>query len=293
MLALVAGMRGEWHRAATLIDATGSALGLIHGRWEALEPDEVPLAEQLRRGVGDGAISRQEASIARLEDSGIRVVTILDHDYPVNLRMVFNRPPVLFVRGALEPANRWTVAVVGTGRPSPAGIERAEALSGDLVDLGCTVVSGLDGGTSAASHRAALARGGRTIAVLGAGIGHVQAPEHRELADEIAAHGALVSPFWPDAPPATGTFPLQNAVLSGLSAAVAVIEGGAEGRSGALARVAFGQARPVFFVDGLSAEEEWARRHLDRGLGRVVRGADEVARATRVLTAPRDQATLP
>jgi DNA processing protein len=293
VLALVAGMRGEWHRAATLIDATGSALGLIEGRWEALAPDEVPLAEQLRRGVSDGAISRHEASIARLEGSGIRVVTVLDDDYPVNLRMVFNRPPVLFVSGALEPANRRAIAVVGTGRPSAAGVERSGQLGADLARLGFAVVAALDGGVETAGHRAALAAGGRAIAVLGAGIGRVQPAERRELADAIAFHGAVVSPFWPDASPDPIGRPLRNAVLSGLSAAVVVVEGPADGRAAALARAAFGHGRPVLFVEGLSAREEWVRRSLGQGLGRVVGCADEIDDATRLLTEPPTRATLP
>jgi DNA processing protein len=293
VLALVAGMRGEWHRAATLIDATGSALGLIEGRWEALTPDEVPMAERLRRGVSDGAISRQEAAIARLEGSGIRVVTVLDDSYPVNLRMVFNRPPVLFVSGALEPAGRRVVAVAGTGRPGSAGVERAAELGAGLARLGFTVVAAMDGAVETAGHRAALAAGGRAIAVLGADIGRAQPGERRDLADAAACQGAVVSPFWPGAPAEPGGRALRNAVVSGLSAAVVVVEGPAGGGAAELAGAAFGQGRPVLFVDGLSAGEEWARRSHERGLGRVVGGADDIDRATRHLTAPPTRATLP
>jgi DNA processing protein len=292
VLALVGCVKGDWHRVATLVDAAGSAVRLIDGHWEALEPDEIPLAEQLSHAVTGSAISEHEATVDRLEREGTRVITVLDDDYPMNLRMVFNKPPVLFVRGGLEAGQRRLVAVVGTREPSSTGIKRTRDLVHELVALGFEVVSGLARGVDAAAHRAALAADGRTIAVLGSGLNRVYPPEHGELAGEIARQGALVSQFWPDTPPTKHTFPLRNAVLSGLSAGVVVVEGSPRSGSSMQARIAFNQARPVFFVNGLSAGEEWARHYLEQGVGRVISSAEEIGQATRLLTGAIDQATL-
>jgi DNA processing protein len=250
------------------------------------------LAEQLSRSVTDRAIAEQEAAIAGIEGTGVRVVTILDDDYPFNLRLVFNRPPMLFVAGDLELGSRRAVAVVGTRQPSAAGAKRAEQLAHELVACGLTVVSGLARGIDTAAHGAALAAGGQTIAVMGTGINHIYPPENRELAAKIARHGALVSQFWPETGPTKYTFPLRNAVLSGLSTAVVVVEGPSRSGSSMQARIAFSQARPVFFVAGLSAEEDWAKRYLEHGLGRVIHAADEIIQATRFLTEAVNRGTL-
>jgi DNA processing protein len=270
-------MKSDWYRAATLVDAVGSALGVIQR--DALEPDEIELAEQLSRSVTEGAIRDQEATIACLEREDIHVVTILDDGYPFNLRLVFNRPPVLFISGDLEPANRKAVAVVGTRHPTSAGVEVAQRMASDLTVLGFTVV-------------AALAAGGRTVGVMGTGINHIYPPENRDLAARISRQGALVSQFWPETGPTRHTFPLRNAVLSGLSTGVLVVEGSSRSGSSMQAMIAFSQGRPVFFADGLSAEQDWVRHYLDQGWGRVVSTADEIVEATRYLTEPVDRETL-
>src|SRR5205085_550518 len=173
--------------------------------WRALETDEMPLAEQLSRSVSEASIAEQEASIARFERMGIQVITILDDQYPLNLRMVFSRPPVLFVKGGLQATDRRFIAVVGTRQASPAGLRFASQVSSDLVALGYTVVAGLARGIDAAGHRAALAAGGQTVAVFGTGIDRVYPPEHETLAAEIGRKGALVSQFWPGTPPTRHT----------------------------------------------------------------------------------------
>jgi DNA processing protein len=265
---------------------------LIGGDWRALEPDEKELAARLSQAVTEAAIAEQETVIGRLERTGVRVVTLLDEDYPYTLRLAFNRPPMLFVSGSLQPSNRHAVAVVGTRQAGHVALARAAELAGELVELDFTVVSGLARGVDTAAHRAALAAGGRTIAVMGTGINRVYPPENRQLADEIRSRGALVSQFWPDTPPTKFTFPLRNAVLSGMSVGVVVIEGAERSGSSMQARIALEQVRPLFFVEGLSAEEAWARTYLDQGRAKVVSSAGEIAQATVHLTEPPSWLTL-
>jgi DNA processing protein len=139
----------------------------------------------LRRGVlraegaaRDVAARRVAAEIAAAGRVDAELVTVLDERYPANLRLVPNLPPFLFCKGALSEADIRSVAVVGTRRPSPAGLGRAAVVAGELAGHRVTVVSGLARGIDTAAHWAALRSGGRTIAVLGTGITRCYPPEN-------------------------------------------------------------------------------------------------------------------
>ncbi len=192
-------------------------------------------------------LDRMLADVDRL---GASVLTLEDPDYPALLAELPEAPPVLYVKGTLLDQDRWAVAFVGTRRASVYGRDVTYALVTPLVNAGITIVSGLALGIDAVAHRAALEAGGRTIAVLGSGIDVIYPPEHRQLAAEIARHGAVVSIFPPGTRPEGHNFPLRNRVISGLSLGVVVVE--APASSGALltADAAAEQGRDVFAVPG-------------------------------------------
>ncbi len=111
--------------------------------------------------------------------------------YPTHLREL-PHAPVLHVRGSIEKEDALAVAIVGSRRATPYGLEVAETLARDLAARGVTIVSGLARGIDTAAHRGALDGGGRTIAVLGSGLDRLYPPENRALAATIAEHGAVV-----------------------------------------------------------------------------------------------------
>ncbi|MFE9925419.1 DNA-processing protein DprA [Streptomyces sp. NPDC005774] len=214
------------------------------------------------------------AEIAGWEREGLRLVTILDEDYPLYLRLVHQRPPFLFLRGTpVEDDLR--VAVVGTRTPTPEGIAHARAIAGGLAERGVTVVSGLAAGIDTAAHATALAVGGRTVAVVGTGLRRAYPAQNARLQEEIAERGLLISQFWPDAPPSKVSFPMRNAVMSGYSLATVVIE--AAYRSGARmqARLALEHGRRIFLMRSLMIHE-WAREYAARPNTTVIDGPDEV-----------------
>ncbi len=172
-----------------------------------------------------------------------------DPDYPFQLRDV-PHPPALDIRGEVRRDDALAVAVVGSRHPTSYGLGVAETLACDLARRGVTIVSGLARGIDTAAHRGALAGGGRTIAVLGSGIDRIYPPENRELAEEIAGHGAVVSPFAPGTPPLPRNFPVRNGTIAGLSMGTVVVEAG--DRSGALITAAHAAelGRLVFAVPG-------------------------------------------
>jgi DNA processing protein len=193
---------------------------------------------------------RPEEELDRLRAHGVQAITWHDPEYPKQLQEVFDRPPVLYVRGTLAPSDEWAVAVVGTRRVSVYGRQVAEELSRGLATNRVTVVSGLARGVDAIAHRTALECGGRTIAVLACGLDLVYPPEHKRLAEQIVERGALVSDYPIGTQPRSEFFPRRNRILSGMSLGVLVVEG--DIKSGALitARQALEQNREVFAVPG-------------------------------------------
>ena len=157
---------------------------------------------------------------------------------------------MLAVRGSLGGADEPAIAIVGARRASEYGRHMAAELARQLAQAGVTVVSGLAAGVDAAAHHAALAAGGRTVAVLGTGIDRVYPKWHRELARAIAGQGALVSEFPCGSPPLQFHFPRRNRIISGLTRGTIVVEAADDSGSLITARHALEQDRQVFAVPG-------------------------------------------
>lgn len=189
-------------------------------------------------------------AVASAKRVGARIVLLGDAAYPELLRGIDNAPALLYVRGVLEPAAQ-RVAVVGSRKADPAGLEIARKLGEGLARAGVEVVSGGARGVDAAAHAGALWGAGTTVAVLGSGIDVVYPPEHGELFERLSrGGGAVISELLPGTQPGPGNFPRRNRIISGLSSAVVVVRAAAG--SGALdtAGHARRQGRPLFAVPG-------------------------------------------
>jgi DNA processing protein len=191
-----------------------------------------------------------DAAMAKLKQYGIQVLTCNDIDYPQRLKEIYDFPPVLYVRGSLQPEDEWCLAVVGTRRVTVYGKQVTEEIVADLARNNITIVSGLAKGVDTIAHRSALEAGGRTIAVFACGLDTVYPPENEKLARDIMEHGAIISEYPPGTKPKAENFPRRNRILSGLSLGVLVTEAG-EG-SGAMitANMALEQNREVFAIPG-------------------------------------------
>ena len=221
-----------------------------------------------------------ESIVAWCRKSGVAIVREGHRGYPTRLGDLDTPPPILFVRGEISVADELAVAIVGTRHPTPYGLRQAERFAFGLAKAGITVISGLARGIDAASHEGALGAGGRTIAVLGSGLGQIYPAEHAGLADTIGGSGAVVSEFPPDAKPRAGMFPRRNRVIAGLSLATLVIE--APDRSGALitARLAGEQGRAVLALPGpVNGRASRGCHALIRDGATLVRSVDDVLEA--------------
>lgn len=196
-------------------------------------------APRIGNRLAQAIASWQDCTNVRAEldcaaEYGVRVVTIIDEDYPEALRRMGDPPIVLYVRGEWKQtdADR-SVAIVGTRAATPYGMTMARRFGRELADAGCTIISGLARGIDTAAHMGALDAGGRTIAVLGCGMSTIFPSENAEMATHICNnHGALVSEFPMTIRPGRTTFPQRNRIVAAWSKAVLVAE--APARSGAL-----------------------------------------------------------
>lgn len=186
----------------------------------------------------------------RIADHGISLVTLDDTNYPEALRTIHDPPFLLYMKGTLLPGDAAAIGVVGSRRTTHYGKEQAKKLSFQLARAGFCIISGLARGIDTAAHEAALAAKGRTIAVLGSGIGNVYPPENQSLADRISESGAVLSEFPVLYVPDKQSFPLRNRIVAGMSQGLLVVEAPAWSGSLITANQALEQGRTVFAVPG-------------------------------------------
>ncbi|HSP35249.1 MAG TPA: DNA-processing protein DprA [Thermoanaerobaculia bacterium] len=205
------------------------------------------------------------------------VVVLGDPDYPPLLREIIDPPLVLHTRGDRSLLASTAIAVVGSRRASPYGVNAASHIARQLLSAGLVIVSGLARGVDAAAHEAALEESGKTIAVLGTGIDVVYPRSNARLFRRIESAGLIVSEFAPGTPPFAENFPIRNRVISGLSLGTVIVE--ATSRSGSLitARMAAEQGREVFAVPGsiFSKGTEGTHRLIQYG-AKLVHDVDDV-----------------
>jgi len=237
-------------------------LGLAQQTIDALrQPDQAAIERDLEWNAG----------------AGNRIITCHDPDYPALLLQTPDPPPLLYVHGDASLLAQPQLAMVGSRNPTASGRQTATDFARYLSAAGLIITSGLALGIDAASHQGALDAGNPTIAVMGTGLDRVYPARHRELAREIARHGALVSEFPIGTPPRAENFPRRNRIISGLSLGALIVE--AALRSGSLisARYALEQGREVFAIPG-SIHNPLARgcHHLIRQGAKLVETAQDV-----------------
>ena len=233
------------------------------------------LLAYLRKHV---TIDRREIwrrTLSRWSSRGVTPILAGDPKYPKLLGLCWDAPPILFLRGQLHSDTARTVAVVGSRRTSLDALTTTERLAGALVANGVCVVSGLAAGIDTAGHRGALSAGGHTIAVLGTGLDRTYPLENKELADEIASKGGVVSQFPLDGPRTGTTFLMRNHVIAGLSKTSIIMDASSRSGSRHEATVAIGYGRTVLYWEPTLGTQGWARQDVEGGLAKFVSSIED------------------
>lgn len=224
-------------RAVQAFGSPGAVLHAGHHRLAAIRGIGPASARDICAAFpAAAALVDEELAIAR--DLGVALLTSDHPSYPPLLAQIDDPPPILYMRGSLDPAerDRYPVAIVGSRRCTLYGLEQAQRFGAALAGYGLTVVSGGARGIDTAAHRGALQAGGRTVAVVGCGLACCYPEGNEELFGAIIAgdggHGAVVSELPLRTPPSPRNFPARNRIISGCALGVVVIEAGAG--SGAL-----------------------------------------------------------
>jgi DNA processing protein len=271
LVALLRQASRPWHLYSELVEEAGSAQAVLQHELAGDQGAQISLLPI----DPEPLLAEAAADIETWTAAGVRLLTVLDPDYPENLRSVHDRPPLIFVAGQLLPQDSRSIALIGTRRASPRGLADARGLARHMVEAGFTVISGLAAGIDTAAHTSALEADGRTVAVIGTGLHQVYPPQNAALQRRIAQRGAVVSQFWPDARPRRESFPLRNATMSGLALATAIVEAPQTSGARIQARRALAHGRPLFLARPTLAES-WAREFSQRPGVHVFDTADEV-----------------
>ena len=203
------------------------------------------------RSLMNKSLDQADVVLGDCERYGIQLLTLQDAAYPERLKAIAQPPLVLYWKGrqfALD--NEAAIGMVGSRQATPYGVQAAMKLSADLTRKGALVVTGMAQGIDASAVRGALKVGGPVVSVLAGGIDRVYPAYHKDLYEDVAAVGALVSEYPPGTDHAGGHFPVRNRIISGLSVGVIAVESARA--SGTLLTVnhALDQNREVFAVPG-------------------------------------------
>ncbi|HEX6341893.1 DNA-processing protein DprA [Umezawaea sp.] len=279
LLALRASGR-PWADVTRVVEEAGSALSVLEN---LLTPDQ-PALDQAEWDP-TAALDAAEQEIEGWQAEGIRLTTVLDDDYPLQLLMVHQRPPLLTYRGQLDPIDQHAVAVVGSRAATSRGLAITREVATLLTKQDITVLSGLAAGVDTAAHRAVLDAGGRTVAVVGTGLRHCYPASNVELQTGVERTGAVISQFLPDVGPAKRNFPMRNAVMSGCGVATVVVEAGEHSGTRIQARLALEHGRHLFLMPEVATGTTWGRDMATRPNTTVLTGPDHLVEAVAELTA--------
>jgi DNA processing protein len=264
-------------KLAKLLEVFSSPEDIFKAPFDKLKHDAC-LKDEIAGQINSFDQENLSRELGLIKKHKLDVLTVCDNDYPQNLKNIPAAPIVLYLKGELKQEDKLAIGIVGSRRASVYGLNNASRFAGRLSEQGFTIISGMALGVDTYAHRGALKAGGRTIAVMGSGFGHIYPRENRSLAEEIAENGAVISEFPIEMRPLAQNFPRRNRIISGLSLGILVVQ--AAKNSGALitADFALEQGREVFALPGeIDTENSSGSNELIKQGAKLVSCADEIA----------------
>ena len=204
------------------------------------------------------------------------IVVLGDPRYPPPLLQTADPPLLLYTCGRAELLTAPSVAIVGSRRATPQGLENAWAFAQHLSERKLTIVSGLALGIDGAAHEGALTQPGSTVAFVGTGLDVVYPRSHTELAARVEELGLMVSEYPLGMRPLDGNFPRRNRLIAGVSQGTLIVEAALQSGSLITARLALEAGREVFAIPGSihSPQSRGCHQLIQQGAKLVETGDD-------------------
>jgi len=229
-----------------------------------------------------------ESVVSKAEQKKINIISILDEDYPENLKRTYDAPVILYYKGILDPKDKYSLSIVGTRNPTEYGKYTCEKFTKQLSELGIPIVSGFARGIDSIVHKTCLKNGNLNYAVFGCGVDVIYPEENGKVYSELIEKGAVISEFPMGAKPDKVNFPRRNRIISGISLGTVVIESGIKGGSLLTAEIAIDQDKEVFAVPGYinSKQSEGTNELIKRGQAKLVTSIEDILNEIEVKLKP-------
>jgi DNA processing protein len=194
-------------------------------------------------------LDKAKEIILKVTTLGAQIITIDSPKYPQLLAQIPDAPPVIYVKGTLPANIDKSIAVVGTRRCTEDAAAKAGEIASCLSRLGRPLVSGLALGIDSAAHRASIAYGAPTVAVMAHGLDRIHPKSHEKLALRLLENGgAWVSEHPPGTEVLPWMFASRNRILVGLCQATIMVQSPLKGGSMISARLALDYNRDTYAV---------------------------------------------
>lgn len=241
-------------RAQQLLANFGDARSIFEARERELT--ELPwITDSIAQQISSGqALARAETEERWIEQYNIQTFFIADDNYPERLKTIPQPPTLLFYKGNAPLNGLRTVGIIGTRKPSPAGVLQVEKLVEELRPYQPLILSGLAYGIDIAAHRTALLQGLPTVGVLGHGLAYLYPARHRATAQSMIENGGLLTEYLFQTKPDPRHFPMRNRIVAALCDALVVVETARKGGSIITAEFANNYNRDVFAIPGRPGE---------------------------------------
>ena len=197
---------------------------------------------------------RQEAEkiLNQIEKENIKLITIMDKEYPKKLHRIYDKPILLYAKGNTKLLKSLKkISIIGSRNCSEYGKMVTQKLSYMLAKKDYTIVSGMAKGIDSYAHKGTLTAKGNTIAILGSGVNYIYPEENKRLYNKILEqNGLILSEYGIDTKPIPEYFPARNRLISGISDKILITEASRKSGTMITANFAIEQGKTVYAVPG-------------------------------------------
>jgi len=236
--------------AVRLLRAMGSAEAIFQASVKKLMAVSGIHASVAKAIIGFRDFEIIEEEVTFIHEQGIECYSIVNEEYPYNLKHCYDAPYLVFYKGTSIWEKRNIISIVGTRKMSDYGRWAVERIVQDLAIYNPIIVSGLALGVDIAAHKAALEAGLETIGVVAHGLDTIYPAAHRKVAKKMEQQGGILTEYWSKTIPDRENFPSRNRIIAGIAQATLVIEAAEQGGALITANLANTYNREVFALPG-------------------------------------------